>query len=307
MAAAAKSDSARVRVSRPGKLLYPDDGLDKRAVTAYYRRIAPYALPHCAGRPLTLRRFPDGIASTGFYHKHAPDAAPAWMTRVRVPLVDGSMTQLVADDADSLVWLADYGALELHLALAPAAHPHRPDRIVFDLDPPGDGRGAFAAVQDAARAVRALARELGLVSAVQTSGSRGLHVVWPILPHHDYDRVHAFARDCAALLARREPGRLTAAQRKDARGDRVFLDYLRNSPGQTAIAPYSLRALPGAPIATPLDWREALAADMHAQRYHLRNIFRRLGQRDCPWQDIAATARELAPARDALARLEALT
>jgi len=290
-------------LTHPDKLLFPAAGLCKRDIVAYYRRIAPLALPHCRGRALTLRRYPDGIEREGFFQKHAPPDLPSGIRRARLPMQGGTITQILADDVETLAWLANAGTIELHVALARATAPRRPDRIVFDLDPPDEPDGDFAAIQAAARAVRKLGDELGLFSAVQTSGSRGLHVVWPVSAEEDYARVHAFARDCATLLAQRHPDTLTAAQRKAARQGRVFVDYLRNAYGQTAVAPYSLRALPGAPLATPLDWREALAHDMHAQRYHLRNVFRRLGQRDCPWRDLDRHAGALPPAIERLRQL----
>lgn len=293
----------RMTLTHPDKLLFPAAGLCKHDIVDYYRRIAPLALPHCRGRALTLRRYPDGIEREGFFQKHAPHDLPSCIRRARLPMQGGTITQILADDAATLAWLANAGTIELHVALARATAPRRPDRIVFDLDPPDEPDDDFAAIQTAARAVRKLGDELGLFSAVQTSGSRGLHVVWPVTAEEDYDRVHAFARDCATLLAQRHPDTLTAAQRKAARQRRVFVDYLRNAYGQTAVAPYSLRALPGAPLATPLDWREALAYDMHAQRYHLRNVFRRLGQRDCPWRDLDLHAGALAPAIERLRQL----
>ncbi len=292
-----------IALTHPDKLLFPGAGLRKRDLVAYYRRIAPFALPHCRDRALTVRRYPDGIDQRGFFQKHAPRDLPSWIRRARLPMRGGTLTQILADDAETLAWLANAGTIELHVALARAAAPRRPDRIVFDLDPPDRPRDDFAAIQAAARAVRKLGDELGLFNAVQTSGSRGLHVVWPITPAEDDARVHAFARDCAALLAQRHPDTLTAAQRKAARRGRVFVDYLRNAYGQTAVAPYSLRALPGAPLATPLDWHEALARDMHPRRYHVRNVFRRLGQRDCPWRDLEQHVVALAPAIERLRRL----
>lgn len=292
-----------VALTHPDKLLFPAAGLRKRDIVGYYRRIAPFALLHCRGRALTLRRYPDGIDQAGFFQKHAPRDLPSWIGRVCLPMQHGTITQILADDVETLAWLANAGTIELHVALARAATPRQPDRIVFDLDPPDASSGDFAAIQAAARAVRALGEELGLFNAVQTSGSRGLHVVWPVTAGEDYERAHAFARDCAHLLAQRHPETLTAAQRKAARRGRVFIDYLRNAYGQTAVAPYSLRALPGAPLATPLDWHEALAHDMHPQRYHVRNVFRRLGQRDCPWRGLDERAVALGPAIERLRQL----
>lgn len=276
----------KVTVERAGKRLFPDAGLTKRDVADYYRRIAPVALPHWRGLPLTLRRFPDGIGAEGFFQKHAPDHLPDWIRTARLAKQDGHVEHVIATDPATLVWLAGQGCIEFHLGLAPATAPRRPDRIVFDLDPDGDD---FSAVQRAARRVRDLLDELGLVSLVQTTGSRGLHVVVPLAgaapdPGPDFEATHRFGRRVARELTRRAPRALTDAQRKRARHGRVFIDYLRNAYGQTAVAPYSLRALPGAPVATPLTWDEALRGGLQPRSYHLRNVFRRLGQRDDPWQ-----------------------
>lgn len=167
---------------------------------------------------------------------------------------------------------------------------NHPDKLIFDLDPPGND---FETVRFAAGWLREMLQEVGLVPFVMTTGSKGLHVVAPLDRSADFDEVRAFVRQLADELARREPERLTTETRKDQRQGRVFLDYLRNAYGQTGVAPYTVRAKPGAPVATPLDWAELADPRLHSQRYTLRNIFQRLGQKADPWQNIRDHARAL--------------
>jgi len=282
--------SPAFRASRRDKILFPGDGLTKGDLIDYYARIAPHMLPHLRDRPLTLRRFPDGIGETGFFQKAAGEHYPDWIPRATVAKAGGTVTHPLCADRDDLRYLADQAAIELHVWLARLDRPHHPDRLVFDLDPPGDD---FAPVVHAARALRSHLDDLGLAAFVMTTGSRGLHVTLPLDRGADCDRVRAFAHGLAARMADESPDAFTVAQRKAERGDRVYLDVMRNAYAQTGVAPYSVRAKPGAPVATPLAWRELDDPRLHPRRYHLRNIFRRLGQRDCPWRDIDRHAQSL--------------
>lgn len=293
-----EADGREITVSNADKLLYPDDGLSKADVAGYYARIAPVMLPHVAGRALTLDRRPDGIDTDGFIQKSASDHFPDWLERVRLEKEGGHVDHVVANDAAALVYLADQGTITFHVPLSKAEAPKTPDRLVFDLDPSDDD---FAKVQTAAEYCREMLEELGAASFVQVTGSRGLHVVVPLTGDGDFDTARDLAKRIAEVLAERHPDALTVAQRKADRGARVFVDYLRNAYGQTMVAPYSLRARPGAPAATPLDWDEALASDMRPDRYGLANMFRRLGGKDDPWAGIDDTASDLAGLADRFA------
>jgi len=270
-----------IELSSRDKLMFPAAGITKGEVVDYYRRIAEVMLPHLRDRPVSLQRFPDGIEEEGFFQKNTPDYFPDWFRYARLPKEGGSIKYPVVGDAASLVYLANQGTITLHAALARTGAPHHPDRLVFDLDPSSDD---FAPVQRAARILREALDELDLPSFVQTTGSRGLHVVIPLQGKQNFDRARAFAVNLAGELAEQHPDELTVEQRKKKRGQRVFLDCMRNAYGQTAVAPYSLRARPGAPCATPLSWDEALASDMTPDRYGLKNIFRRLARKEDPWK-----------------------
>lgn len=293
-------DGHEIELSSLDKVLFPEAGLTKGDLIAYCRRIADVALPHYRDRPLSMQRFPDGIAAEGFFQKQAPDYFPHWIERVELAKQDGTVSYVVANSAATLVYLANQGCITHHLSLARRDEPERPDRLIFDLDPTDDD---FAKVQAAATSLKTLLDELDLPSFVMTTGSRGLHVAVALDRSAVFDEARAFAGDLARCLARREPGALTVEQRKNKRGDKLFLDTLRNAYGQTAVAPYAVRAIEGAPVATPLRWDEVGAGDLTARSYTIENIFRRLAQIEDPWSDIARRGCSIAAARRRLAKL----
>ncbi len=285
-------NSHTIELSNLDKVLFPDDGFTKGDLIDYYQRIAPTILPHLADHPLSLQRFPNGIQAEGFYQKEIPDYFPDWIRRVSVEVKEDQtrQDQVVCDNVETLVYLANQACLTLHPWLSRADKLNHPDKLIFDLDPPGDD---FEVVRFAAGRLREMLQEMGLVPLVMTTGSKGLHVVAPLDRSADFDEVRAFVRQLADELARREPERLTTETRKEQRQGRVFLDYLRNAYGQTGVVPYTVRAKPGAPVATPLEWAELANPRLHSQRYTLRNIFHRLGQKADPWQDMRDHARAL--------------
>jgi bifunctional non-homologous end joining protein LigD len=289
-----------VDVSREDKVLFPGAGLTKGELVDYFVRIAPTILPHVRDRPVSMQRFPDGIESDGFYQKEVPDHFPDWIPRVEIDKEDGRLTQLHVDGAATLAVLADQGCVTLHVWLSRIDRRRRPDRLVFDLDPSG---GDFARVREAARIIADLLREVGLVPFLQTTGSRGLHVVVPLDRSAEFDETRAFARDVADLAASSHSDLLTTEQRKSGRGDRIYVDVMRNAYAQTAVAPYSPRARAGAPVATPLDWDELDRAGLAPDGWTVRSIFRRLGQKEDPWKGIGRHGRSLKRPRRRLAAL----
>lgn len=276
-----------VELSNLDKGMFPEDGLTKRDLIAYYERIAERMLPYMKDRPLNMQRFPDGIGNEGFYEKKVPDYFPDWISVATVPVKESgeNQQQVVCDRAATLVYLANQACITPHIWLSRSDELNQPDRLVFDLDPP-EGSRDFAPVVKAAQRLREMLREYYLVPFVMTTGSRGLHVLVPLDGRADFDSVRAFARSLADKLAGQYPDDFTTEVRKDKREGRLFLDYLRNAYGQTAVTPYALRPLPGAPVATPLDWSELDEANLDSQSYHFGNIFRRLGQKVDPWQEL---------------------
>lgn len=283
-----------VDVSSPDKVYFPDAGITKGEVVDYYRRVAPDLLRHARGRLVSMQRFPDGIHGPRFYQKEVPAYFPDWIHTEEVEKKEGTLRQLVIDDAATLVYLADQGCITPHVWLSRVDRVRRPDRLVVDLDPPGeDAQAVFPDVCRSAREVGELLEEVGLVPFLMTSGSRGLHIHVPLDRGADFDEVRAFAGDLAEVLVSRHPERLTTAHRKEQRGDRIFVDVLRNAYAQTAVAPYAVRAREGAPVATPLDWEELDEPGLHARTHTIRTLVRRLEERPDPWKGMGRRARGL--------------
>jgi bifunctional non-homologous end joining protein LigD len=287
-----------VGIPRAQKVLFGSSGITKRDLAEYYAAAAPAMIPHLRGRPLTLHRFPDGIDAQGFIQKQRPEHAPEWVAGTWVERVrGGSIRMLTADSAAVLVWLAGQAAITLHPWPSRKGDLGRPDRLVFDLDPPDDD---FGAVKAAAEHLRALLADIALPAYAMTTGSRGMHVVVPIRPELEFDDVRAFAGQAADLLARRHPELLTTHIRIERRGGRLFIDVLRNAYGQHAVAPYSPRPLAGAPIAAPVHWEE-LEGLPSARAWTLQSIGERL-HRD-PWSGMGRHAHSLPKAWERLRRL----
>ncbi|CAL9384706.1 non-homologous end-joining DNA ligase [Streptomyces sp. enrichment culture] len=291
-----------VEIHRPDKVLFPGGGdageYTKGDLVDYHRAVAPFMLPHLRGRPLMLDRRPDGIDGPTFMQKNTPDSYPEWITRVEVAKEGGTVRHAVCDDTATLLYLVDQASITLHRWLSRADDVGRPDRLVFDLDPPGDD---FAAVREAARLLGELLDELNLPSALMTTGSRGLHVIVPLNGDHDFDDVRAFAREVADTLAAAHPDRLTTAARKKDRGDRLYLDVQRNAYAQTAVVPYTVRALTGAPVAVPVSWDQLDDPDLHARRWTVADAVEQA--RTDPWAGPPHRGRSLGPARRRLRAL----
>jgi bifunctional non-homologous end joining protein LigD len=284
-----------VEVTRAEKELFPAEAgrpaVTKADLAAYMRDVAPYALPHLKDRPLMLELHPDGIAGQGFMQKNVPGHYPDWVRRAELPKEGGTVTHVLAGTAGTLVHLAGQACTTLHRWLSRADRPRRPDLMVFDLDPPGDD---FAPVRRAARRLGELLDEVALPWAPMTTGSRGLHLVVPLDRRTDVDDVRDFAREVADVLARRHPDELTTEARKAGRGERLYVDVMRNGYAQTAVAPYTVRALPGAPVAVPVT-RDALDDPaLHARRWGVADAVEHA--RTDPWSFLPARGRALGPA-----------
>jgi bifunctional non-homologous end joining protein LigD len=291
-----------IEVTHPGKIYFPGrPPITKRELVAYYVAAAPVMLPYTRGRPVTLQRFPEGIEGEGFFQKDIADWFPAWIPRATVPKEGGSTTYALGNDAPTLAYLAGQGCITPHVWLSRIDRPRHPDRLIFDLDPPK----GFEQARAAARLLRDLLSRLGLASFVMTTGSRGLHVVVPLDRSADFDAVRGFARDAAALLVARHPDELTIEARIANRGDRLFLDTTRNAYAQTGVAPYAVRAKPGAPVATPLRWEELDDPALASQTYSLRSVLARVERNGDPWRAIARRRQGIRAAAARLARLAA--
>jgi bifunctional non-homologous end joining protein LigD len=256
-------------LSNLSKILYPETGTAKGEVIDYYSRIAPVLLPHLAGRPLSLKRYPDGVSGPGFFAKNIPNGTPGWVRAVRLPAPGSTKNRdeidyivLPEDSGDALatlVWLANLAAIELHVPqwqVGPRGGVRGTDLLVFDLDP-----GAPAnVVECCAVAVRlrdALEAD-GLTAVAKTSGSKGMQLYAPIKPA-DHGRTSEYAKTLAQRLEKEDPGLVTAVMRRSLRPGKIFIDWSQNNPAKTTVAPYSLRARPAPTVSTPLHWDEVEA------------------------------------------------
>ncbi|MGD2065106.1 MAG: non-homologous end-joining DNA ligase [Dehalococcoidia bacterium] len=272
-----------IELSNTDKVLFPLHEITKGDLIDYYHKIAKVMLPYLKGRPITMHRFPDGIDGEGFYQQDISDYFPDWIERTTVKKEGGRVTHVICQNAATLVYLANQACITPHAWLSRKDRLNHPDLMIFDLDPPADD---FEPVRHAAQLLKKFLDELGIESFVKTTGSKGLHVVVPLDKSVDFEEGRGFARSVAIALAEREPAKLTTEQRKEKRKGRVFLDYLRNSYGQTAVAPYAVRAKQGAPIAVPIEWDELGDRNLMSQSYNTKNIFRRLSQKKDPWEGI---------------------
>jgi len=276
--------------SNENKTFFPDCDITKGDVIAYYEKISDFMLPFLKDRPLTLHRFPDGIQAEGFIQQKAGDYFPDWIQRITISQQDGNITHAAADKKAAMAYLADQAVITFHALLSRADKVKQPDQIVFDLDPPP--QGDFDIVRRTALEMRELLEKLGLTAFVKTSGSKGLHIVCPIRRKREFDETRKFAGKIARYHAGKHPDLLTTEQRKSRRKDRLFLDTARNSYGHSMVAPYSLRALPGAPVATPLEWQEVQDNSLMPDRYSLANIFKRLARKKNPWKGMGRRAKD---------------
>lgn len=284
-------------VSRPDKVLFPQDGITKLDLAEYHAAVAPAMVPHVHGRPLNLQRYPDGLGGKALFTQQAPKHFPAWMPRATVPKRGGHVEHAVVERPEALVYLAGQACITLHAWTSRRDRLDRPDRLVIDFDPQVDD---FAAIRDAARMAGELYRECGLEPFAMVTGSRGIHVVAPLRRTSDHAAVAPVARAMAAELVRRDPDRLTTEFRIADRGERTYVDVGRVRWGHTAVAPYSVRAKPGAPVATPLRWEELDDDGLRPDGWTLRTLPARLAEHGDPWAAIADHARGLGQARRAL-------
>jgi bifunctional non-homologous end joining protein LigD len=271
------------KLANPQKVLFPRDGITKQEIWDYYTAIAPAMLPHLAGRPLTLQRYPDGIEGEEWYQQNAPDKTPSFVRLVDSGPRHENKKRIVCDSLETLQWLANLAALTIHqwcshippTATTRAAIDHamaRPDYTVIDLDP---GDGPWSHVIEVAHAIRTLLDALKLVSCVKTSGKRGLHVVVPFAPGPTHDQATGFAEQVARAVAKVLPKIATVERMKEKRGGRLYVDYGQNGEGRTVVSPYTIRARDGAVVSTPISWDE-VTEDLDPTRHTIRTVLRRV-------------------------------
>jgi bifunctional non-homologous end joining protein LigD len=298
LAGVVRVDRREIEISRPEKVLFPEDGITKGELIEYYARIAPWILPHLRDRPLTLERYPNGINTKRFFQKEVSSYFPQWIRRVTVQKVGGTVTHVVCNDTATLVYLANQACVTPHIFLSRTDKLEVPDQLVFDLDPQGDD---FDLVKSTALDFKQLLDELRLPAFLKTTGSRGLHVVVPLQRREKYEAVRSFGRDLAGIIVSRAPRARTMEQLKANRGKRVFIDTNRNGYAQLVAPAYAVRARKGAPVSVPLDWSELGKKSLRSNSFTIRNLFERLEHMADPWADFWESGVTLAAARKKLA------
>jgi bifunctional non-homologous end joining protein LigD len=281
-------------ITHPDKILFPDDGITKGELAAYYEAVAPVMLPHLRRRPITMERFPNGIGATGFLQKNVIKGFPPWLKRIEAPKKGGTVHYPMANDVRSLLWLANQNTIAIHVWPSRAVRLDRPDLCVFDLDPSVDEPDVL---RDAALNVRTLLNELGLTSWVKTSGSNGFHIVVPLDARTTFDESSRFAGRVADMLEQRHPRQFTQAFSKADRQDKILIDIGRNRAGATFVAPYSVRPRPGAPVSAPCDWSEIERGEIGPRTITLRTLPARLEQVGDLWDALRKRPGSSAPVR----------
>ena len=303
-----------IELTNLGKVLFPESGITKAELIGYYDRIAPLMLPLIKGRPVTMHRFPGGAGESAFFQKRAADYFPEWINRARIDIREAGagtktkkrpMVQITCENRATLVYLANLACIP-HVWLSRTDRIDYPDRMIFDLDPPQKSGAGFESVRFGALMLREVLTEAGMAPFVMTTGSRGLHVTVPLLRDADFSETRDFAAAVAGVIAGLAPDYFTAEFVKLRRGGRLFIDTYRNAFAQTAVAPYAVRALPGAPIAAPVDWEEVKDGRrrLTARKYTLRNIFGRLARMGDPWKAMAGKSFSVKSAAERLRKWE---
>ena len=287
-------------ITHPEKVLFPDDGITKGDLAAYYETIAPVIVPHLRGRPITMERYPAGIGKKGFWQKSVEKGFPDWLERVEVPKKDGVVHHPIVTDARSLLWVTNQNTVTQHVWTSRIPNLYYPDICVFDLDP---SRVDAALVRTAAIGLRDLLEELGLPSWVKTSGSKGFHLVVPLDGKSNMGEVERFANRVGRLFVSRAPDHLTQEFNKVDRKGRIYVDTGRNGYSATFAAAYTVRAKAGAPVSAPCTWDELERGTVDPDSFTLRNVPARVKKIGDVWADLLRRKRSLTRP---LTRLDAL-
>jgi len=301
------AEAEAVRLTSGDRVLFPEDGITKGDVFAYYEQIAPVLLPHLRDRPFTLKRYPHGIDADVYFQKKVPRGVPAWLETRRFtthPREGGSreVDFALVNSREALLWMVQMNCVDMNAWYSRVDKPHRPDFVVFDLDPPDEPDG-FALAIEVAHLVRELLDEVGLPGYVKTSGADGIHVLAPIQRRAGYDQTYAFAEAASRLLEERHPGKLTTQWLKKKRTG-VLVDHRQNGWGKTIASVYSMRPKPGAPVSTPLHWDE-LTGDVRPRDFTMDVVLERVQRLGDLFLPVLEEPRPLGAAARKLSRLVA--
>jgi bifunctional non-homologous end joining protein LigD len=289
-----------ITTSSETRILFPKDGITKGDIITYYHAISRWMVPHLEARRLTIQRFHPDIYGEGTFQKEMPSHFPEWVNNITVPKRGGTVKHVVCDNPETLVYLANQGCLTPHVGLARTDKIEYPDQLLFDLDPAAD---EFDRVRSIAFSMKELLDEIGLVSFLKTTGSKGIHIVVPIDRKLNFGEVHELARQIAVVLVKRRPGDTTLEFYKEQRGGKVFVDVNRNASAQTAVPAFAVRARDTAPVAMPITWEHLEDSHLTARTYTIRNAVEHITKNGDPMQGMRRHARSLRPAANRLAKL----
>ena len=288
-----------VSISNRDKIFFPSSKYTKGDLIDYYKKISELMIPHIKGRPISMLRFPDGINGKQFYQKDTPDYFPDWIEVKQVKKQDGGTTNyVICNNTATLVYLANQACITPHIWLSKKDKLDYPDRMIFDLD---HSDNDFSKVKSVAEKLKKiLGKDLNLPVCLMTTGSRGLHVVIPLERSSNFDEVRDFAQTIAKHLETENPGEITTATHINKRGNKLYIDTARNGFGQTSVAPYAIRPIEGAPVATPIDWEDLENPSLTSQTYNIKNIFLRFEKKPDPWRNINRHSVSITSARKKL-------
>ena len=280
---------AELKFTNLDKLLWPEDGLTKGDLIEYYRAVTPSLLPHLRRRPLTVKRYPNGIEGETFFQKNAPKGTPEWVKTITLAAESArrDVAYILCNDRRTLLWLGNLASIELHPWLSQADRLERPESLVLDVDPP---ERRFDLAVRTALVTNEVLQELGLGGCAKTSGAKGVHVYVPIRRRYGYDEVRRAAHAIAVRVSEREPDLVTAEFKRAERGGRVFLDFTRTGKGQHIVAPFSPRARPGAPVSFPVPWKDLERAE--PLDFTIRTVPKLMEKGD-PWESLCPERQSL--------------
>jgi bifunctional non-homologous end joining protein LigD len=282
--------------------MFPDEGITKGDLAAYYEAVAPLILPHLSGRPLTMERYPQGIGAKGFWQKDVSKGFPEWLQRVEIPKKDGVVNYPVITDQRSLMWVTNQNTITQHIWISRLPDLDYPDLCVFDLDPSKDD---VKSVRGAAVGLRDLLAELGLPSWVKTTGSKGFHIAVPIDGKTPMGTVVRFANAVGSFFVTLAPNQLTQEFSKVDRRGRIYVDTGRNGFSATFAAAYTVRARPHAPVSAPCTWEEIERGEIKPDTFTIKNMPARVAKVGDLWADMRKRGRSLTQPMERLRKLTA--
>jgi bifunctional non-homologous end joining protein LigD len=288
-------------ISHPEKVLFPDDGITKGDLAAYYEAVAPVMLPHLVGRPVTMERYPSGIGRQGFWQKDVSKGFPDWLQRVEVPKKDGIVHHPVVTDVRSLLWTANQNTITHHVWTSRVPDLKYPDICVFDLDPSTDD---VASIRSAAIGLRDLLEELTLPSWIKTTGSKGFHIVVPLDGETPIGQAARFVEAVGKLFVSFAPDSLTQEFAKVDRRGRIYVDTGRNGYHSTFAAAYTVRARRGAPVSAPCTWQEVERGEVEPATFTVKNMLDRVGKIGDVWADMRRRGKSLKRPMEKLAKMK---